>query len=136
MATGAFAVAAANPARPSADSQRLELREPLARHRDHLLDPLRELLDTGLDRQALCLGFAGDRLEAAAELGLCLREPLFQGGDDLVALPLEARRCTVDPLLEPLDAGVRDLGRLLGQHARALARERLHRAVELAGQAA
>ena len=120
--------------RDSADAQLLEPGESVAGRGDGVVDPVRELLEAGLEHGTLRLGVAGDALQASAHLGLCRGEPLLQSRDDLGALPLERLVDLRDPALEPLDAGVADLGEPVGEDRLRLAREGLDGAVELTRQ--
>ncbi len=98
---------------------------------DGLLDPPGELVETGLDHRPFGLGVGGETIEPAAQICLGLADPHFQRGDELVALPVEARGRLREPPLEPLDALVADMGQALREYTLGLARERLHGAIEL-----
>src|SRR5207244_1515300 len=73
-------------------------------------------------------------LESPAKLPFLAQETLLEHGDRLGALPVETARDHVQALLEPLRARVADVAQLFREHSFGLARERLHRPIELARQ--
>src|ERR671910_2610519 len=116
----------------SADAQLLEPGQPFPGRGDGVVDPVRELLQAGLEHGALRLRVEGDALQTAAHLGLDGCESLLEPRDHVCALPLERLVDLRAPALEPLDAGVADLREPVGEDGLRLAREGLDGAVELA----
>src|SRR5918912_2406655 len=109
--------------------------EALARTREQLVQAPGELGEASLEHGPLRVRLGHESLEAAAKLRFHVAEPALQAVDELLALPLEARRDAAQSLLEPLRAGVADVGEALRDHALGLPRVRLDAAVELACQA-
>jgi hypothetical protein len=91
-----------------------------------------QVVEPGLDRDALRLGLGRDVVEPGPEPLLDLVRGAFDGHECLVALALETAAEVREPGLDALDGAVRHVVDPLGEHAIRLAREPLDGEVELA----
>jgi hypothetical protein len=93
---------------------------------------VRQLREAVGEGRALRLRLGDEGAERAPQLGVGGRDPVGEGGRQLVLLPLEGGQRLPLAGLEPLLAGLADLREALGEDHVGLANEGLDRAVELA----
>jgi hypothetical protein len=101
---------------------------------DRVLDFSCELLQSRLEDATFRLGVGGQRLETTAELLLGRGDPLLEGADRTRLLAFEPCGDLVQPLLEPLRAGIAHVREPLGKDGLRLTCEGLHGAIELTGK--
>ena len=97
-----------------------------------LVDPALEILEARVQHRPLGLGVGREGLYLRAQLELRVGDAPLELRDQLVPLVLEARADLRELALEPLAAGVGDVGESLGQDALRLLGEVVDGAVELA----
>ena len=107
-------------------------REPRARLGERLVDPPLQILEPRVQHRPLGLGVGRERLHPRAQLDFGVADAPLKLRDQLVALVLEARGNLGELALEPLAAGVGDVGEPLGKDALRLLGEVVDGAVELA----
>ena len=81
-------------------------------------------METSLDHRSFGLGVGRETVEPSAEIGLGLADAYLERGDQLVALPVEARRCLREPSHEPLHALAAHARETFRQHGLSFARGR------------